>query len=186
MDQGSSCSSISGCARPQRRYPGDGLACHLLGTVGEVTELEIEQKEDNGYKAGDFAGRRGAEKEYEGRLRGKDGRRQTQVDALGRKVGLFGGLERIPASPGHDLQLTLDMGLQGFVEDTLSSYSRGAVVVVDVPSGGVLAMASTPAFDPNSFSRRSIAFLSSTTFSFSFKFPAKVLKLYTLLLLHKK
>jgi penicillin-binding protein 2 len=140
-------------ARPQRRYPGDGLACHLLGTVGEVTELEIKQKEDGGYKAGDFAGRRGVEKEYEGRLRGKDGRRQTQVDALGRKVGLFGGLERIPASPGRDLQLALDMGLQSFVEDTLSGYSRGAVVVVDVPSGGVLAMASTPSFDPNSFSR---------------------------------
>lgn len=137
-------------ARPQRRYPGAELACHLLGTVGEVTETEIKSKE---YKAGDFAGRRGVEKAYEDLLRGTDGRRETQVDALGRKVGLFGGLESTPAVTGGDLRLTLDVELQRFVEDTLSHYPRGAVVVVDVRDGGVLAMASTPSFDPNKFAR---------------------------------
>jgi penicillin-binding protein 2 len=139
-------------ARPQRRYPNGEMACHLLGTVGEVTEEEIRERGVE-YKAGDFAGRRGVEKEYESHLRGQDGRRQTQVDALGRKVGLFGGIEKVPATPGLDLRLTLDIELQRFVEDTLSAYSRGAVVVVDVKSGGVLALASAPAFDPNAFSR---------------------------------
>jgi penicillin-binding protein 2 len=140
-------------ARPQRRYPGDGLACHLLGMVGEVTELEIGNPAGRGYKAGDYAGRRGVERQYEEDLRGVDGRRQTQVDALGRKVGLFGGLDKVPATPGADIELTLDAELQRFVEDTLSSYSRGTVVVVDVPTGGVLAMASAPSFDPNAFAR---------------------------------
>lgn len=139
--------------RPQRRYPNGDLACHLLGTVGEVTEDEIRERTELEYKVGDFAGRRGVEREYESRLRGRDGRRQTQVDALGRRVGLFGALERIPATPGEDLTLTLDIELQRFVEDTLSAYPRGAVVVIDVESGGVLAMASTPTFDPNAFAR---------------------------------
>jgi penicillin-binding protein 2 len=140
-------------ARPRRSYPNGELACHLLGTVGEVTEDEIRGGSGLKYKAGDFVGRRGVEREYESTLRGTDGWRQTQVDALGRKVGLLGGMEVERAKRGQDLSLSLDLDLQRFVEDTLSAFPRGAVAVVDMRTGGVLAMASRPAFDPNSFSR---------------------------------
>lgn len=140
-------------ARPQRCYPNAGVACHLLGTVGEVTEAEVGGGPDSDYKAGDFVGRTGVEKQYELHLRGRDGRRRTQVDALGRRVGLFGGLEKIPPEPGEDLRLTLDLELQEFVEDILAKFSRGTVVVLGMKSGGVLALASEPSFDPNMFSR---------------------------------
>ncbi len=139
--------------RPRRHYPHKELACHLLGTVGEVAGDEIGGDSDTGYVAGDFVGRRGIERQYETHLRGEDGRRQTQVDALGRRSGLYGGLEKEPALPGEDLHLTLDLELQRFVEDTLSAYRRGAVVVIEMETGGVLAMASMPPFDPNAFSR---------------------------------
>lgn len=140
-------------ARPRRSYPNGELACHLLGTVGEVTEEEINGGPDSKYRSGDFVGRRGVEREYESTLRGVDGWRQTQVDALGRKVGLLGGMQSERAEPGQDLSLTLDLELQRFVEDTLSAYRRGAVAVVDMKTGGILAMASRPAFDPNSFAQ---------------------------------
>ncbi len=140
-------------ARPQRRYPHGELACHLLGTVGEVTEEEIGRERGHKYRAGDFAGRSGVERQYESLLRGVDGLRQTQVDALGRKVGLLGGIETVPAKPGDELSLALDLDLQRVVEDSLSHYRRGAVVVADMKTGGILAMASLPPFDPNSFSR---------------------------------
>jgi penicillin-binding protein 2 len=139
-------------ARPRRSYPNGELACHLLGTVGEVTEDEVGSGSAK-YKAGDFAGRRGVEREYESTLRGTDGWRQTQVDALGRKVGLFGGMDMERAKPGQDLSLSLDLDLQRFVEDTLRAFPRGAVAVADMKTGGILAMASRPSFDPNAFSR---------------------------------
>jgi len=139
-------------ARPQRRYPNATLAAHLLGTVGEVTERELRESPGR-YRVGDFVGRTGVEARYDDVLRGKDGVRQTQVDALGRRVGLFGGIEKIPPRAGRDLKLALDLDLQRFVEQALAQYPRGCAVVVDVTDGGVLALASRPSFDPNLFAR---------------------------------
>jgi len=133
-----------------RHYPQGSLAAHLLGHVGEISETEVEVLKAKGYRAGDFVGRTGIEKVYEPDLRGTDGERFLEVDAVGRVIGPFSGRDPVPPITGRTLRLHLDTRIQALAESLLVGR-RGAVCVLDVATGGVLALASAPTFDSNLF-----------------------------------
>src|SRR5262245_5912290 len=134
-------------AEPLRTYPYGTLAAHLLGYLGEISELQLQHSKDLGYYPGDLVGQAGLEQVYEAALRGQPGARQVEVDALGRETQLI--MAR-PPTPGMDLVLTLDLQLQQLAEQLLVEH-RGAIVALDLRNGQILALASKPAFDPNAF-----------------------------------
>ena len=133
----------------RRLYPRDGLAAHVVGFVGEVSEAELNTPEFARLDPGNVVGKDGIEREYNDTLTGVDGQRRVEVDC-------FGNQRRSPADhdreaiPGRDLQLTIDLDLQAVAELTMENR-RGAVVALDPRNGEVLAMVSRPAFDPNLF-----------------------------------
>jgi penicillin-binding protein 2 len=134
----------------RRLYPRDGLAAHVIGYVGEVSESELDSVEFAKYSQGDVVGKFGIEREYNETLMGGDGQRQVIVDNRGRVWQSFGMKE---ASPGQTLQLTIDLDLQAVAELAMDG-KKGAVVALDPRNGEVLAMVSRPAFDPNKFAGR--------------------------------
>ncbi len=133
-----------------RSYPGGKLGAHLLGKVGEISEQEVKELAGNGYRPGRYVGRTGLERVYETELKGDDGERWLEVDAVGRIVGSFQGRDPTPPAPGQTLRLHLDGDLQARAESLLAGR-RGAVAILDVRTGGVRVLASSPAFDPNLF-----------------------------------
>ncbi len=137
--------------RAQRRlYPKDGLAAHVIGYVGEVSEGELNSAEFIKYDPGDIVGKQGIEREYNGILMGVDGQRQVVVDNRGKERSLIGMKEAVP---GKSLKLTLDLDVQAVAELAMENR-RGAVVALDPRTGEVLAMVSRPAYDPNRFAGR--------------------------------
>lgn len=132
---------------PRRLYPQDGLAAHVIGYVGEVSESELNSSEFADYSQGDLVGKSGLERQYNEVLKGVDGQRRVVVDVAGREHEV---LESEEATPGQNLQLTLDLDLQAVAELALEG-KKGAVVALDPRDGSVLAMVSRPAFDPNLF-----------------------------------
>ena len=146
-------------AIPVRQYAYGKAAAHLLGYVGLISQDEYESRKGQDYHMSDLVGKDGIEREWEHVLRGNDGARQIEVNAMGEEVGMAGSKQAVP---GHSLTLTVDMGVQLAAESALAEQiaaSRqmgqpakgGAAVVIDVRSGGVIAMASHPAYDPNAF-----------------------------------
>lgn len=134
----------------RRLYPKDGLAAHLIGYVGEVSEAELDTAEYADFRQGDIIGKDGIEKQYNGTLMGVDGERRVVVDNRGRERGV---LQMKEAEPGKPLQLTIDLDLQAVAELAMEN-KRGAVVALDPRSGEVLAMVSRPSFDPGVFAGR--------------------------------
>lgn len=136
---------------PKRQYQAARAVSHLMGYVGEVTAEELEQERYSEYSRGMTVGKEGVERQYEARLQGKRGLRYSEVDALGRVVSSpFGQVVQAP-EPGVDMQLNLDLDLMEWIHHIFPDSMRGAVVVLDVEDGGVLALYSAPTFDPNSF-----------------------------------
>lgn len=152
--------------RPLRYYPQGALAAHAVGYVGPVNLEDIQA--DKGYKGDDIIGKTGIEQSYESFLRGAEGRRKVQVDYRFAPTGEAGWV-REPV-PGNNLVLTLDTNLQKLVERALdwqifriqneyNAYDKytwkntkaGAAVVLDVRTGAILAMASSPGYDLNVF-----------------------------------
>jgi penicillin-binding protein 2 len=134
----------------RRLYPRDGLAAHVIGYVGEVSDQELNSSEFAKYAQGEIVGKAGIERQYNELLTGVDGQRRVVVDSLGRERDV---LESTEATPGGTLQLTLDLDLQAVAELALEG-KKGAAVVLDPRTGEVLAMVSRPAFDPNAFATR--------------------------------
>jgi len=134
---------------PTRVYPQGPVAPHLIGTVGEITQEELRRFRDKGYEVGDYIGKSGLEFQYEDLLKGKKGGRQVEVDALGRRIRI---LQEIEPQPGWDLYLNIDLDLQLKAQSLLEG-KRGAIVAIDPRSGEILAMASSPSFDPRQFGR---------------------------------
>jgi len=134
-----------------RLYPRDGLAAHVVGYVGEISETELNTPEFARFHQGDVIGKDGLEREYNDVLMGVDGERQVEVDSYGNERRLLS--EEKEAVPGKTLITTLDLDLQAVAELTMENR-RGAVVALDPRSGEVLAMVSRPAFDPNLFAGR--------------------------------
>lgn len=134
-------------AEPRRYYPHGPLAAHLVGYVGEISEDQLRNNEIPDAKPGEIVGKAGLEKQYNSLLRGKDGNRRVVVNSLGREVRELSHQEPII---GTELRLTLDLDLQLTAERLLQDKT-GTVVALNPQNGEVLAMASRPAFDPNSF-----------------------------------
>jgi penicillin-binding protein 2 len=132
---------------PVRSYRFPGMAAHVLGYLGEITEEELAKPEYEDYTGGDDIGRTGLEKTYEKVLRGSRGMREVEVDALGRKLRVLDEKDPIP---GHGLWLTIDAQLQYRAEELMKDQ-EGAVVAVDVKTGAIKAMVSSPSFDENLF-----------------------------------
>jgi penicillin-binding protein 2 len=131
----------------RRKYPPDDFMAHVLGYVGDVSPEDIARSRGR-YRPGDVAGKSGIEREYNNILMGVDGSRRVIVDSRGR---VRGTLSETPAIPGKTIRLTIDEDLERVAETDLAG-KEGAVVVLDPKSGGVLAMASRPSYDPNLFS----------------------------------
>jgi len=137
--------------RPKRRYLAGPAVAHIVGYVGEISPRELEMERFAGYEPAMWVGKDGLEREYEAELRGDQGIRYVEVDARGRIVGSFLGQAAIPASPGEDLQLNIDLALQEYIHRIFPDSLSGAVVALDAADGGILAMYSHPTFDPNDF-----------------------------------
>src|SRR5881628_337926 len=139
-------------SEPLRRYPLGLMASHLLGYVGEISDKELVDPRYGDYLSGDLIGRMGIERRYEKLLRGQDGKRFVEVNALGRKAELLGDKHPIVPRRGVDLELTIDLDVQRAAEEAFAPGARGAVVALDPRNGEVLALASKPNYDPNEFS----------------------------------
>jgi penicillin-binding protein 2 len=130
-----------------RYYPHGALTAHVVGYIGRIDETELQIIDPSNYAATKFIGKLGIEQSYESALHGRVGHQQVEVNAVGRVIRV---LERTDPQPGEDLYLTLDLGLQSEATAALGTQ-RGAVVMLDVATGGVLALATAPSFDPNLF-----------------------------------
>jgi len=135
--------------RSVRDYIYKDAASHIFGYLGEVTEDELEDLKDYGYRMKDLIGRAGIEKYYDTYLAGVDGGTQIEVDNRGRQTRTLGVKE---PQNGKDIYLTIDLGLQ-LACDKLLGEHRGAIVIVKADTGEVLALASHPSFDPNIFAK---------------------------------
>ena len=131
--------------RSIREYTGP-YAAHVLGDVGEVSESDIE--DDSYYQPGDYIGKLGVEKYYENELRGEKGIKIKLRDAHGRIQGSYqrGKFDQRPVA-GKDLTLGIDLNLQALGERLLQG-KIGSIVAIDPKTGEVLAMVSSPSYDP--------------------------------------
>lgn len=142
--------------QPVRDYPLGKVGSHLVGYVGAITQSEYERLKDQGYTANDVIGKDGLEAIYDRYLRGQPGGQRVVVDATGAVVpGVK--LPSKAAVPGDTLVTNVDLRLQRIVEAALAAALgprklTGAVVVEDPWTGGILALASYPNFNPNDFS----------------------------------
>ncbi|HSR70817.1 MAG TPA: penicillin-binding protein 2, partial [Kiloniellales bacterium] len=130
-----------------RHYPYGGTMTPILGYVSAVSERELTGDpllELPGFRIG----KQGVEKQYDLALRGSAGNSRIEVNAVGRVIR---EVAREDGDPGEDMVLTVDAGLQTFVQDRLSEQRSAAAVVLDVTNGDVLALSSVPGFDPNIF-----------------------------------
>ncbi|HEX2267632.1 MAG TPA: penicillin-binding transpeptidase domain-containing protein, partial [Actinomycetota bacterium] len=152
---------------PVRHYRNGRLAAHLLGHLGEVSPDQLAQRRFRGYRPGELVGQAGVEAAYERFLHGKLGTRGIQVNAQGKVLDDdFGGR---PPVPGMNVVLSIDTRIQKLAEGSLAEGIRlarrtvhpssgkyleatgGAVVVIDPRNGQILALASSPGYDPEIF-----------------------------------
>jgi penicillin-binding protein 2 len=134
-----------------RLYRHREQTAHLLGYLGEVSEDEIGRS-DGLYQPGDLVGKKGVEQTYDTVLRGEDGERVVVVDSRGELLEEYG---RKPALAGTNLRLTLDLELQQEAARWLDGPEKiGAIVALDPRNGEILAMVSSPSYNPNVFARR--------------------------------
>lgn len=136
---------------PKRWYPHADVLAHVIGYVNEVTEPELESDAFEGARRGTLVGRSGLEREYDDRLRGADGQRFVEVDAMGRTVRSEGVVSVLEPDPGETIRTTVDLDLQRFASAEFPDGMRGALVAMDPRNGDILAMVSAPSFDPNAF-----------------------------------
>ncbi len=129
----------------RRTYPAGITAANILGYVGEISEEELRNREDDSYTGGDLIGKSGIERSYENILRGTPGQEAIEVDARGRRVRT---LDEHAAVKGEDIHLTIDMGAQKLAVELLKDY-KGALLAMDVKTGAVVALASSPVYDNN-------------------------------------
>src|SRR6266576_3514051 len=134
--------------KPVRSYVYGALAAHILGYVGAPDDVNKEEARRYTFYQGDVEGKSNIEKSMDDYLRGKPGVRYLRRNAKG---VIDGVLHEDPPKQGANVFLTLDARIQAIAEEALRAVGRGAAVVVDPNNGNVLAMASVPSFDPNTF-----------------------------------
>ncbi len=140
---------------PVREYLSGTLTSHVLGYMGPIPEEYVDDYEAEGYNAYDQVGLAGLELTFEKALRGRDGRRNIEVDVNGREVRTVGDI--FPSAPGSNLVLTMDLDLQRITEDALrqglekSKATTGVAIAMNPQNGEVLSMVSLPTYDNNLF-----------------------------------
>lgn len=152
---------------PRRYYPYGTLLSHTIGYVSKISSTEYEKRKDEGYSVNSIVGKAGIEQSFEKYLRGTDGIIKEETDSLG---NVSSQTETKEAKSGNNVTLTIDYRLQKVAEESLlntinglqngtlvgkkfSDANAGAVVVLDVESGEVLASSSYPTYDINSLIR---------------------------------
>lgn len=132
-----------------RYYPLKERACHITGYTREISREALDKAREQGlnYKMGDYIGVAGLEKYYEKYLRGIDGGKQLMVNARGEVVQI---MKDVPHIQGHTIKTSLDINLQKTAYESLKG-KVGATVAIDPRNGEILAMVSTPSYDPNIF-----------------------------------
>jgi len=132
---------------PRRDYLYKGIASHNIGYLAEINKQELTNRTDENYQVGDQIGKTGIEKLFEIPLRGEKGRLYVEVDAHGLEQKRLPGLEPLP---GNDIRLTIDIELQQAAHKALAGRA-GAVVVMEVNSGRILTLASSPSLNLDEF-----------------------------------
>ena len=130
-----------------RTYPLGKIGAHTIGYVGKISKEEYAERDRSVYHFDSWIGRVGIEREYDLVLRGEDGGRQLEVNAKGVPIRLLS--EQKPKG-GSNVRLTLDTKLEALLRPLLGDR-RGAILVMDLKTGNLLADISTPVFDPNAF-----------------------------------
>ena len=133
----------------RRNYPLKDATAHLIGYVGAVGQSEISEDKMMALP-GLRIGKTGIEKKFDKELRGQAGSARIEVNVIGREVRELG---RVPPNDGRRMVLSVDAGLQKSVQERLDQERSASAVVMDVHSGAVYALASSPAFDPNIFTK---------------------------------
>ncbi|HEX6476627.1 MAG TPA: penicillin-binding protein 2 [Acidimicrobiales bacterium] len=138
---------------PDRSYPFGTTAAQVAGYIAPISSTELAADKNQGYQPGDLVGQAGVEASAEQWLRGQPGTTRLLVNANGQ---VFGTLSSTPPVPGHDVQLSVDLGLQRQLDSALAQeigslggVHTGAAVVLDPRDGSVLAMSSFPSYDPS-------------------------------------
>lgn len=134
-------------ARLVRHYPYAELASHVIGYVARINETEMKSLPIAEYRGSTHVGKNGIESSYEAELHGKTGYAEIETNVQARAINTVNSVLPVP---GENLYLTLDIDLQKTAYDALDGYN-GAVVAIDIKTGGVLVFASRPGFDPNPF-----------------------------------
>jgi penicillin-binding protein 2 len=135
---------------PLRYYPYGKLACHVIGYLSEIDRWRLTKLTDYGYKTKDIVGYSGVEEKYDYYLREEEGALSQEVDHRGKFVRILGYR---PAQNGKDIELTIDLKIQKIVEDNLGD-KIGSVIIMDPFSGEIIALASSPGFDPKIFIKK--------------------------------
>lgn len=130
-----------------REYPLGETFSNVVGYVARITRDELENVDRDNYSIADYIGKTGIEKQYEDLLRGTPGSEEVETNARGEIVRT---LKTNPPIPGKDIYLSIDSRLQSFAEKALGD-NAGIVIALDPNTGEILAMTSTPSFDPNPF-----------------------------------
>ncbi len=146
---------------PLRDYPYGRLACHVIGYLGQIDHWRLTKLKDYGYKTKDIVGFGGIEEKYDYYLRQEEGGFSVEVDHRGRTVRVLGFR---PPRDGKDIQLTLDLGIQKIAQEGLVDR-KGSVILMSPQSGEVLAMASSPNFNPAVFIKEGNAYGLSDIFN---------------------
>ena len=134
---------------PLRVYHYGNMASHVIGYLGEINKKELQKDKSGVYRGGDMIGKMGLERLREEDLRGEKGRHYMEVNALGFEQRNLKGTAPLP---GNDLQLTLDVDMQRAAEEIMMSEKKsGAVVAIEVNTGRLLMLASSPVLELDKF-----------------------------------
>ena len=133
--------------RLNRYYPVGANFAHAIGYVGLIDEDELQELDTSNYSGTTHIGKLGVEKAYEDVLHGAVGYQQVEVNAQGRVIRV---LDRTPPVGGKNIYLTLNVSLQNLAVESLEG-KRGAIVAIDPENGAILALVSSPGYDPNQF-----------------------------------
>lgn len=134
-------------SRLSRNYPLGPLGVHALGYVGRISERDLQTIDTSNYRGSTHIGKTGIERTYEEILHGRIGYEDIEANAVGRTLRV---LERTSPKTGSNLYLNIDSAMQRVAEQALGK-ENGALVAIDIESGGILSMVSMPTYDPNLF-----------------------------------
>ena len=134
-------------AQLTRSYPSHDLFAHVVGYMGRINERDRQRINLDHYQGTDFIGKIGLEQFYENQLLGSLGTEQVETNARGRVMRV---LSRTDPIPGNNLEIHIDSRLQQIAHNALQG-NRGALVAIEIESGGILSMVSMPSYDPNPF-----------------------------------